>query len=104
MVEGGWSMAAFKSVITFTDAKGQTGRMLFYSKGDAVGDVVSSADGLINAINQLTNAQIRTVSGPDQFPQETWAYGDNSQFLSVSDKLIVTFLSTGGLMVRYEIP
>jgi hypothetical protein len=94
-----------KEVVTFRDAKGNTGRVSFFvaSSGTALTQQTAAA-AVIDAMFPLSNAIVQAAIGPSTSTRVEVTYGTNSVYASIEDKAIFTFQTATGDIHRFQVP
>ena len=104
-----FSAAQMSETVTYRDAKGNTGKMLFYLKlgGSAtVEDAFTDFSALVPLISALSNAALQTARGPftSYGVAQYGAHVSGGAYESIIDKAVMVFQDAAGQLHRFEVP
>lgn len=94
----------FPEVLTWRDARGMTGRAVFYVSATSAALAYTQAQAITSDLNALSNAHLNSAVGAYTQPPVLPNYGVAVPYDFVEERLVMSFLDAFGNTINLEVP
>jgi hypothetical protein len=94
----------FPEVLTWRDARGMTGRAVFYVSASSASLAYVQAQNITSSLNALSNGHLNSAKGAYTQPPVLPLYGSNVDYAPIEERLVMSFLDSHGNTINLEVP